>query len=648
MGNFQSFSGYQTTYNVALIKKYSQKIIKQNNWSVVDLFLDLLVKCPNGQISYGDSSMTYRELEGLSNKIAHWALAIGLGKGDIVPLMLDNCPQYIAVWLGLAKVGASAALINTNLSGSALVHCISVALEQSKLHLGQTYTVIIGSNYGEQIDEVKEVLQKRFNIQYCGYTTDGLVSEPNSLEMNDITVEGTDGDDNNTVSSFVNDDEKPNKPNKINKDGFNKTIHDHPETPLKQKHRLNITFNDPLYYIYTSGTTGLPKAAKISHLRFAVAGYAFKHLYGVNQSDSIYIPLPLYHSNGGMLAVSLAWQAKTNIGLRQKFSASNYFSDCQRFGCTIGVYIGEICRYIVKTKPSEHDMAHPVRLMIGNGLRPDIWPEFVKRFGVTMGEFYGSTEGNANLFNTTGKIGAIGYLPWQLRKIYPVKIVKFNMDEGVLIKNEKGLCQECKTDEVGEAIGLINDNDATRKFDGYTDPTATQNKIATNVFKEGDKWFRTGDLLRMDSEGYVYFVDRIGDTFRWKGENVATTEVSEVVTRTDGVLDSNVYGVTVEGNEGRIGMVALRQEVDKTVCLNDLYQNVTNNLPKYARPYFLRLLETVDMTGTFKYKKVDLRNDGYNPDNIRDKLYLLDDTQKTYIELNHEIYAKLVDGSIRL
>ncbi len=608
MGNSAS-----TTLHVAQIKKYSKKIIKQHYWSVADQFQGLVNKHPDKVLFFGNRQVSYTELDKLSNKIANWGVDIGLTKGDIIPLMLDNCPEFIAVWLGLAKIGVAAALINTNLSGNALKHCLQVALEQSNIHAGQTYTVIIGDNYVQRVTEIKSQLNEKFNVQFCSYTTHS--------------------DPVDTNSELV---------------GFNRTINDRFDTLPDPVHRKDVTFNDPVFFIYTSGTTGLPKAAKISHLRFGVAGYAFKKLYGVNNSDSVYIPLPLYHSNGGMLAVSLAWHAGANIALRNGFSASNYFPDCQKYGCTVGVYIGEICRYIAKTKPSENDHLHPVRLMIGNGLRPDIWGDFVKRFGVTMGEFYGSTEGNANIFNTTGKIGAIGYLPWLLRKIYPVKIVKFCQETETLVRNEKGLCQECNVNEVGEAIGLIKDDDATRKFDGYTDRSATQKKIATNVLANGDKWFRTGDLLRMDKEGYVYFVDRIGDTFRWKGENVATTEVSEVVTKTDGILDSNVYGVTVPGAEGRIGMAAIRLMDDETLNVDLLYERVNKDLPKYARPHFLRILQQVDMTGTFKYKKVELRNDGFNPDTISDQLYMINDQEKTYTSLTAETYAKIVDGSLKL
>ena len=607
-----------TTYNVAITKRYSKKISGQYKFSVVDLFHTLLIRNSDGYIAFNDRRMTYQELDKLSNKIAHWGIAIGLSKGDIIPLMLDNCPEYIAVWLGLAKIGVAASLINTNLTGDALSHCIGIALDQFYIPIGRSHTVIIGNNYKEQIEAIKDKLAKTYNIQYCGYEIDyGDYSNSKDKEEGKLT-------------------------------GINATIHDHLDKDVSESYRNTVTYNDPIFYIYTSGTTGLPKAAKISHLRFAVAGYAFKHLYSVTKNDNIYIPLPLYHSNGGMLAVSLAWQAKTNIAIRRRFSATNYFLDCQTYKCSVGIYIGEICRYIVKTPATINDLIHPVRLMIGNGLRPDIWPTFVKRFGVTMGEFYGSTEGNANLFNTTGKIGAIGYLPWLLRLIYPVKIVKYDKDTGKLIRNDQGLCQECKSDEVGEAVGLIDDRDATRRFDGYSDKSATEKKIARNVFKPGDKWFRSGDLLKIDKSGYIYFVDRVGDTFRWKGENIATTEVSEVVTKTESVLDSNVYGVGVVGNEGKIGMVAIRLQEGMILDFENLYANVTDNLPKYARPYFLRILETVDMTGTFKYKKVELSNEGYNPETVKGQLYVLDDAKKTYVSLTPKLHQMILSGDFIL
>ncbi len=615
MGNTPSFSGYSTTLNVALIKKYSKKIIKKKNWSVPDLFAKLVAKYPFKAVYFNEECYTYSDLDRLSNKIANWALEIGLTSGDIVPLMLDNCPEYLAVWLGLAKIGATAALINTNLTGKALEHCLNVALEQSPGRPGYTHTVIMGSNYHDSHEDVKQAVSNKYQVQFYSYHT------------------GRSGNTTETGNSQFS---------------FNRTLADRSDLAIPLSHRAAITFNDPIFYIYTSGTTGLPKAAKISHLRFSVAGYAFKKLYHVNKNDSIYVALPLYHSNGGMLAISLAWHAKANIGLRKKFSATNYFSDCQKYNCTVGVYIGEICRYIAKTAPNIQDTNHPVRLMIGNGLRPDVWEGFVNRFGVVMGEFYGSTEGNANLFNTTGRIGAIGYLPWQLRKIYPVKIAKFSQEDETLVRNDKGFCQECDFDEVGEAIGLIRDDDATRKFDGYTDATATKKKIAESVFRTGDKWFRTGDLLKMDSDGYVYFVDRIGDTYRWKGENVATTEVSEVISKADCIFDSNVYGVSVPGADGCIGMAAIRLNEGAEFNGSNIYQMVNSDLPKYARPYFLRILQEVDMTGTFKYKKVELRKEGFNLTNIMDPIYILDDKGKTYIKLDKEIYYQIQDGTVKL
>ena len=613
---YMKFS-FKTTLDIIRIKKLSKNITKKKNWSIIDMWYNVVDKNPYKiAIHFGDRHISYKELDNLSNKIANWALDIGLGKDNVCALMMLNRPEYVAFWLGLAKIGAVTGLININLSGPSLFHCLEIALTQAK---EGPYIVVYGPEHENQItQEIKDKLSQKFgDVKYYIYSDPTKIS--NKLQYNRReTIITKSHDLNILVNTYSN----------------------------RYKYRNNIIFSDSIFYIYTSGTTGLPKAAKIPHIRFYTAGHAFRILYGLKSNDILYISLPLYHSNGGMIGISCAWATGMTVVLREHFSATNFITDCIKYNCTVSVYIGEICRYILNTPSNDNDRKHKLRLMIGNGLRPDIWQKFIDRFGIKMGEFYGSTEGNANLFNNTYKVGAIGYLPKLLRLLYPVKIIKFNQETEELVRNNKGLCMLTNTNEPGEGIGLINEKDATRRFDGYTNETATNKKIATGVLKKDDKWFRTGDLLKMDKDGYVYFVDRIGDTFRWKGENVSTTEVAEIMSSTSGLQDINVYGVIVGNQDGRAGMAAI--QTNENFDFKELYNNITKNLPSYAQPCFLRVLPKASLTGTFKHKKVDLRNEGFDITKISDKLYYKDNNIKTYIQLTPEIYNNIIREEIRI
>ena len=606
-------------YGVYKIKKYSKYIIARKNFTVVDLFRKVLNRYPNKILkNINGEEITNRILDNRSNQVANWALSQGFKIGDCVPIIMDSSFTYLVIWLGLAKVGVQAVLINTNLTGEALNHSLNVAYSLNQSNRDMLKTIIIS-----------------FNLY------------PNLSTLNL----------SNTIQIFVVIDSKRPRLDSIPKQTIPLDIK--PEqnllSLLKNQRETSpsrdisgISFNDPLFYIFTSGTTGMPKAAKISHMRFAVAGYAFKHLYGLNKTDTIYIPLPLYHSNGGMVGISSAWQCGMNIIIRKNFSASQYFTDCKENRCTVGVYIGECCRYILNSKPNPNDKNHQMKILIGNGMRPEVWQPFVDRFQIKIGEFYGSTEGNANLFNTTGKPGAVGYLPHLLKLIYPVKIIQYDLETELPIKNEKGFCQTVPNDTPGCLIGLINNQDATRKFDGYTDKKSTQKKILSNVFKTNDQWFNTGDLVKMDKEGYIYFVDRIGDTFRWKGENVATSEVAQVMSKCPELDDCNVYGISLPGYDGCIGMAAITSV--KGINYHTLYQILETNLPNYAIPYFLRILTNSNLTNsnltnsnltaTFKHKKVDLRREGIH---IRDtsKILILNPKDKTYIPIRKSDYTEI-------
>ncbi len=312
-------------------------------------------------------------------------------------------------------------------------------------------------------------------------------------------------------------------------------------------------------------------------------------------------------------------------------------------------YIGELCRYLVNSPPHPRETAHRLRLACGNGLRPDVWIDFQKRFRIPhILEFYAATEGNVSMFNFEGKPGAVGRIPWFMAHRFPTKLVKFDIETEQPVRDAQGLCIACAPNEVGEAIGKIL-KDPSRpgsRFEGYASQAETEKKILRDVFEKGDTWFRTGDLMRKDENGYFYFVDRMGDTFRWKGENVATSEVSETMTVFPGIKQANVYGVSIAGKDGRAGMAALVVEPD--LDLKALRAYLAANLPDYARPLFLRILPEIDVTATFKQKKFDLVREGFDPTRIGDALYFSDPETRAFVRLDQALYDRIQGGQVRV
>ena len=383
----------------------------------------------------------------------------------------------------------------------------------------------------------------------------------------------------------------------------------------------------------------------IKHARYILASRGLTAIIGVRRDDVLYCPLPLYHSVGGMISLSGCMSSGISMVIRDKFSASQYWSDCIRYKVTCAQYIGEMCRYLINRPPSALDTQHQVRLMFGNGLRPDIWPEFVRRFNIPhISEFYGSTEGNSNIINYDNTVGAVGFIPVLFSSMMPLGLIRVD-EEGIPVRDPTtGLCIRCPVGQPGEFVGVIQTNHPVREFSGYSDSASTNKKILRNVWRQGDICFRSGDILVFDKFGYLYFKDRKGDTFRWKGENVSTAEVESVVSRLTGHSDVVVYGVTVPGCEGRVGMAAIAscEELD----LQDLARGVVRKLPSYARPFFVRLSSQLDMTGTFKLKKRDLQTQGFGQE-IEDDLFFLDMKEMKYVPLTSELRKKINCGEVR-
>jgi fatty-acyl-CoA synthase len=370
----------------------------------------------------------------------------------------------------------------------------------------------------------------------------------------------------------------------------------------------------------------------------------------VTPSDRMYNCLPMYHSVGGVVAVGSMLVSGGSVVLRRRFSASRFWDDIVACDCTLFHYVGELCRYLVNGPPQRREAEHRVRLCCGNGLRAEVWIELQRRFRIPrVLEFYAATEGNFSLYNCEGKPGSIGRIPPFLTHRSQVELVKFDAQSGEPLRDRNGFCIRCGENEVGEAIGRIADGEAQpgARFEGYTDPDASRKKVLRDVFAGGDAWLRSGDLMRRDASGYFYFIDRIGDTFRWKGENVSTTEVAAAISTFPGILDAAVYGVAVPGSEGRAGMAAI--VVTKDFEMGAFRRHLVDRLPDYARPLFVRITDTIETTGTLRPRKQALAGLSLDPaGSTEDPIYFDDRTRAAFIKLDRALYQRLRSGDVLL
>uniref|UniRef100_V9KLE9 Arachidonate--CoA ligase n=1 Tax=Callorhinchus milii TaxID=7868 RepID=V9KLE9_CALMI len=575
---------------------------QRENSTVPKIFRETVSRHPHkvALVSEGSGEeWSFRGLDEYSDSVGNFLRAQGYLPGDVVALYMESRPEFVGLWLGMAKVGVEAALINFNLRLDALAHCLSVSGAKA---------VVFGAELSQALAEVNGVLGKNMRRFCCGDP------DPNHIPNNTERLEPL-------LTAATTQ----------------------PPTPPP-----GIGFMDRLFYIYTSGTTGMPKAAIVVHSRYyRMAAFAF-YGFRMRTDDVIYNSLPLYHSAGNIVGVGQCLLHGLTVIIKRKFSASRFWDDCVTYNCTIVQYIGEICRYLLNQPVRAAESRHRVRMAIGNGLRPAIWRSFTHRFHVAqVAEFYGATECNCAVANLDGTVGACGFNSRILPNIYPIRLVKVNEDTMELIRGPEGLCVPCKPGEPGQLVGRINQKDPLRRFDGYANESATHKKIAYSVFRKGDSAYLSGDVLVMDSLGYMYFKDRSGDTFRWRGENVSTTEVEATLSHLLSMTDVAVYGVEVPGVEGKAGMAAIA-DPDNIVRPDLLYQQLQRALPAYSRPIFLRMLPTVDTTSTFKIQKTRLRKEGFDVHQIRDRLYFLDSKLGRYVPMDTELYDGIQSGKIHL
>ena len=533
---------------------------------------------------------------------AHGAGRPGVRRGDSVALMMGNHPQFLVNAWAISRLGAVVSLINTNLSGRGLAHAVRQTRPRAVI-VGREHLPTLVEALAEGPEEVEPPLF--WEETRPGHGTEEL---SRALELPLLDAEPA------------------------------------PEVPPA------VALGDDLYaYIFTSGTTGLPKAGKITHARAMTGATGFgRFTLGLGERDVLYVCLPLFHSSGLLIGAGSAALTGASLALSRKLSVSRFWDEIADSGATAFVYIGEICRYLLNAPPHPRERAHRLTRIVGNGMRPDVWKGFVERFrpGIVH-EFYGATEGNVNMTNLFGIEGSVGRMP-PIPWLNNAFLARFDPTTETHVRDAKGLCVECGKDEVGELLGRIDPARVTMRFEGYLGDASTDAKIVRSVKEPGDAYFRSGDLLKRDWLGFYYFVDRIGDTFRWKGENVSTNEVGDACGRHEGVEMANVYGVAVPHADGRAGMVALSLAPGSHFSPERFYEHVMRELPAYAAPLFVRLLPEQNITATFKLKKNELQAQGFDPSATEDMLFVRNDKLRTFEPLDDAAYAQISSGALRL
>ena len=513
--------------------------------------------------------LSYAQFNTWANRLA-WAFkAEGVRHGSVVAVMLENRLELLAILAALSKLGAVGELVNSTERGKVLAH---------SLNLVNPSLILVGDELLEAFNEVAGLLENPQTPRYW-------IADRDCLADAGVAPDGW-----SNLLRLAQSQAAGNPPDSA-----------------------QVQLKDPCFLIYTSGTTGLPKASILSHGKWIKAYGGFGHSgLTLNNKDVLYLTLPCYHNNAVTVCWSAAIAGGAAIALRRKFSASAFWPDVAHYQATCFGYIGELCRYLLNQPEHPAEKNNSLRCMIGNGLRPSIWSEFKARFGVEqITEFYASSEGNIGFTNVFNFDNTVGFSP------ATYAIVRYDLENDRAIRTAKGFLQKA---DKGEPGLLISEISAKWPFDGYTDPSKSEAAILRNVFKQGDAWFNSGDLMRDIGCKHAQFVDRLGDTFRWKGENVSTTEVENVLGAFPGVEDAVVYGVEIPGTNGRCGMAALRLREGAELDGAALAAHLDSELPVYAAPLFIRLLSKVETTGTFKYKKTDLKQAAYDPARVGDAL----------------------------
>ncbi len=545
-------------------------------------------------ILFENRTLSYRGFNAKVNRMARALQAQGVRHGHAVAVLMENSPSLLIVVAATVKLGAIAALVNTSQRGEVLLH---------SLGLCKARALVAGPEMLDAVAEIK--LDGLDPLPQCMFLDDsGQAAAPEGyLDLRELAA-GRDASNPDTVAG--------------------------------------VRLQDAAFYVFTSGTTGLPKASIMSHFRWvkAMAGVGYVAL-DMQPDDVFYCALPLYHNNALTLSWGAALSGGSALAIARKFSASRFWEDIHRHDASCFCYIGEFCRYLMAQPPSDLDRGHRVDRIMGNGLRPDIWTDFKARFGIDrVLEFYGASESNIAFVNFFNLDNTVGFCP------VPYAIVRYDVENDRPVRNARGRLVRVKKGETGLLIGEVTDK---TPYDGYTDPEASEKKLLRDVFRKGDCWFNTGDLMRELGCRHAQFVDRLGDTFRWKGENVSTTEVEQVLNEVDGVAQAVVYGVEVPGCDGRAGMACLVPEQGEAgrVDPDAVLRAARARLPAYAVPLFLRVRGEIETTATFKTMKTGLRADGFDPGECADPLYVLLPGEDAFRSLDHALFDAIGAGEYR-
>ena len=570
-----------------------------DNSSLAHTFKKTVEKFGNRNFIYFENqTLTYSEVDQAVNIFAKKLVDDGVVHGDKVVLFMENRPEYITSILALNKIGAIGVLINTSLTGKPLIHCINSS---------DSKKCIVGAELALSLEEVLS------EINIKDKTDIYWISDGDTFKCPDWSLD---------IKDFINDSENI-------------------DIEISSK----VTAKDTAFYIFTSGTTGVPKAALFPNSKIIAASVNIvKGGYRLNETDCMYNCLPLYHSTGLMLGLCACIEAGSATFIRRKFSASAFWKEANKYNTTAFVYVGELCRYLSFQEPIEEEKNNPISKMVGNGLRPDLWDCFRNRFGVErIIEIYGASEGNALFMNLLNKDQTIGMTNAK------VGIFEYDVAEDKLVKDTDGRYVEVDEHQPGLLLVEIGPNAV---YNGYTDKKASEAKVIQNVLVEGDRWFNTGDLVKTMDVGFslgrihYQFVDRVGDTFRWKSENVSTNEVAEILNSYHEVNMANVYGVKVANSEGRAGMVAFNCNIEKFDWLS-FSDFVSKKLPSYAQPVFVRIIDELETTGTFKLKKNDLREEAFHLDKVNgDLVFVKKPGKNSYERLDNEFYQSIKSGNV--
>ena len=567
---------------------------ESDNDSMPGCFEKTVARYPgNTAIYFEDRTISYLEFNRRANKIAHYLQSQGVGKGDTVGLFMHNRPEFLICLVGVAKAGACTALINNAQTGKVLVH---------SLNLVDAMMCIVGEELIEPFLEVQDELNMAKNKAYCVADRDVLL-DPGSVP-----------------EGFIN---------------LFEVVADMPEANLEVTKTLRR--DDHFVYIYTSGTTGMPKAAITDHNRFAKMYNIINVIKNLNQNDIYYLPLPLFHATGLLACWGSILSSGCSVVIRRRFSASEFWEDIDKYQATIFGYVGEMCRYLLNQPQKPSDGHHSLKKMFGNGLRPGIWKEFKQRFQVPhIIEFYGASEGNTGFMNILNLDNTVG--------VGKAILVKYDKEKECVERDANGFLIKVEKGEPGLLIGEIT---PSTPFIGYTQKDKTEKAIFRDVFKKGDAWFDTGDMLRNIGCSHYQFVDRLGDTFRWKGENVSTTQVENLLAGHPGISGCAVYGVEIPNTNGKAGMATITPNPGQETDFEELLSYMKDNLPPYAVPVFIRIKNEIDITGTFKYKKADLKKEGFDTSLVTEPLYASLPGEKSYVPLTTEVFSGINDGAYR-